>query len=384
MKLFYFAFFLLVWTTAAHAQHELRWMVGMDYGIPWKSFDQGRNVLRGTVPSHQLNLNTGMQYRAFNRLGIELGVGQAVRKFRMVDDQLRTESPSYRAVLREKNLYLSAFGGLQWYFPLPAEDYFVLTGGYAWNYVGSKGLAATTKFVEANQDIAVQNQYQGSNHSFYGELGYEGVPAGRSTLYIGLKVNIGQSPILKGQYVVTDQLGSASYSDAFQDKGSYIGMNLKYYLRVFHKDKVKRAPKPERAPRQRKRVVDTPPTEVKQILKDTMLVEGRQVIVGKTIVAQHPDVTIQVWDAEAIDGDSITLILNGIVLVENLPLTDTKFELKAKLQPGKNYLVLHAKNQGKYPPNTAAIIVDDGNRKNQVALKSNLKSSGALEITLGK
>jgi hypothetical protein len=45
--------------------------------------------------------------------------------------------------------------------------------------------------------------------------------------------------------------------------------------------------------------------------------------------------------------------------------------------------VLYAHNQGKYPPNTAAIIVDDGIRKNQIALKSNLKTSGAIEITLG-
>ncbi|MFN8397269.1 MAG: hypothetical protein U0176_21780 [Bacteroidia bacterium] len=53
-------------------------------------------------------------------------------------------------------------------------------------------------------------------------------------------------------------------------------------------------------------------------------------------------------------------------------------------QPGKNYLVMYAHNQGKYPPNTAAIIVDDGTRQNQIELKSNLNTSGALEITLGK
>lgn len=379
--------YLLVCTLAlcgtVLAQHDLNILASVDYGIPLNTYDQRRDILHGTAPTRQFNMNTGLQYRAFNHLGFEVGIGQSIRTLRAVDDRLAQDSPEFRSVMRSKNHYITAFGGLQCYLPMSDDDYFVFSGGYAWNYIGGGSVSATDHFVAGSQTLSVNSQYAKSTHSFYGEFGYHGSPAGRSTLYIGLKVNIGTSPIMTSSYAVATNDGSASYTDAVTDKGTYIGMNLKYYLNVLHKDKVERQPKPEKKPRERKHKVDTAPMEVKHILKDTMIVDGRPVLVGQSMVAKSAEVTISVWDAEAIDGDSIALILNGEYLLQNQSLTGEKILVKAKLKPGKNYLVMYAHNQGKYPPNTAAIIVDDGIRKNQIELKSNLKTSGALEITLG-
>lgn len=371
-------------STVAFAQHDLRWMAGMDYGIPINAYDQSRSVMRGTIPSRQFDLNTGLQYRAFNRIGIELGVGQDSRKLRIVDHLLSTESPGYRAVTHVKNHYLSVFGALQFYVPLPDEDFLVFSGGYSWNFAGGQSLSVSDDFVHGHQNLTVTNQYLGSNHSFFGEIGYNGPPGSHSSLYVGMKVNVGASPLMTGDYQVTNTVTADSYSDKIVDKGSYVALDLKYYLTALHKDKVERDPKPAKEPKEHRKKVDSQPVEVKHILKDTVVVEGRPVIVGQTIAAQNPEITIRVWDAEAIDGDSISLILNGEYILRNEALTATKVDVKARLQPGKNYLVLYAHNQGKYPPNTAAIIVDDGIRKNQIELKSNLKTSGALEITLGK
>jgi hypothetical protein len=376
MKRCYLFVCLLVMAGQAYCQHDLNWMIGIDYGVPVNSFAQNRSVLSGTIPSHQFNINTSFQYRAFNRIGLEFGVGQAIRTMRAVDRRLADESPDYKSVMHVKNHYLMAHGGLQLYLPMPEGDFFVFSGGYCWNYAGGKSQSATETFVHADEDIVVTTYYKGSNNSIYGEIGYNSPSEARMALYIGLKANVGTRPIMKGDYTVTSQAQDASYSDHFEDKTTYIGMNIKYYLNVLHKDKAERRPKKDKQDKQ--------PVEVKHILKDTMVIEGRPVIVGKSILAFNPDITISLWDAEAIDGDTVSLILNGEYILRNQALTADKIDVKAKLQQGKNYLVLYAHNQGKYPPNTAAIIVDDGERKNQIELKSNLKSNGAIEITLGK
>ncbi len=379
--------YLTLCTLALHctllAQHDLSVMAGLDYGIPVNDYAQNRAVLHGTAPTHQLNLNIGLQYRVSNRIGLEVGIGQSIRSLRAVDQRFADLSPQFRSVMRSKNHYITAFGGLQFYIPLPAEDRLVITAGYAWNYVGAQSLNKTEEFVGGNQHFSALQQFQKSNHGYYGEFGYQGTPAGRSALYVGLKVQVGASPLMTATYTATGDDPSVNYNDAVTDKGTYIGLNLKYYVNVLHRDKVLRAPKPDRVPRERRRKVDTAPAEVKHILKDTMVVAGREVAVGQSMVAKNAEVTISVWDAEAIDGDSIALILNGEYILQNQSLTEEKILVKAQLKPGKNYLVLYAHNQGKYPPNTAAIIVDDGIRKNQIELKSNLKTSGALEITLG-
>lgn len=385
MKKIYLAVMLLGCGLAVMAQHDLFWTGGFDYGIPVNGYAQNRNVLRGTIPSRQCNFSTGLQYRIANRVGIDLGISQSIRTLRARDRQFASDAPMFKSIIKSKNHYLTLSGSLQYYVPIAEEDFFVVSGGYAWNFTGSKGLVATDTFYTGQQALAISQQYLGSNHAFLGEVGYQGTPAGRSTLYLGLKVNVGLTPFARGSYVRSgDANGAGAQEDVIQDKGSYIGLVVKYGLKVAHKEKVERQPKPAKVRKEKPAKVDSAPLEIKHILKDTMMVAGRAVAVGQSMIAKSADVTISIWDAEAIDGDSIALMLNGEYIIQNLSLTDEKIVLKAKLQPGKNYLVLYAHNQGKYPPNTAAIIVDDGIRKNQIALKSNLKTSGALEITLGQ
>ena len=364
------------------AQHDLSLMAGFDYGIPVNSYDQGKNVLYGTVPSRQFNMNTGIRYRAFDRIGIEGGIGQSIRTMRLGDNQFETESGNFNAVIKSKNHYLTGYVGLQGYVPVGDGAFLVIGGGVNWNNAGNSTLHSDATYVKGNESLNIQNAYQGSNRSFYGEFGYLGSPAGRSSMYIGAKVNIGESALMQGHYTATNNTSGTSYTDNVTDKGTFIGMNLKYYFRVMRKERELKDKHTKRLHRVKKPdpVVLHPVKPVEPIMQ----LEGRDVKIDDNIKAMGAEITISVWDSQAEDGDTVSVYLNGQLLKGNIPLKNAKYEFKAKLDPGKNYLVLYAHNLGKYPPNTAAIIVDDGVKKHQVVVESTLKMSGSVEITLGQ
>jgi len=107
---------------------------------------------------------------------------------------------------------------------------------------------------------------------------------------------------------------------------------------------------------------------------------GRRYRIQETMTVSSPSVTLAVWDKNRVDGDEISLYLNGEPLLEEYTVSRTRKSMVLKLKPGSNTIVMQALNLGKVPPNTAAISVDDGDKKKTLTLVSDLKQSGALEI----
>ena len=83
-----------------------------------------------------------------------------------------------------------------------------------------------------------------------------------------------------------------------------------------------------------------------------------------------------------IDGDIISLNLNGKWILQNYTLEKEHKEIRVKLQAGTNYLVLHAHNLGIYSPNTAAVSLFDGKKTQTIVLESTLNASGTIQIDL--
>lgn len=109
-------------------------------------------------------------------------------------------------------------------------------------------------------------------------------------------------------------------------------------------------------------------------------INGRRFNVQKTITSEREIIKISVWDKNKVDGDIISLYLNGELVLENFTVSHTKKEIEVQLHAGSNILVMHAINLGKVPPNTAALSINDGSKKKIITLVSDLKKSGAVEI----
>ena len=107
---------------------------------------------------------------------------------------------------------------------------------------------------------------------------------------------------------------------------------------------------------------------------------GRKVRIHDEIESGDETLLIQVYDKGKIDGDRISLYLNGELLLEDYTVGKIKKELTLHLKPGENYLVMHALNLGRIPPNTAAIRIFRNGRPKDIILNSDMYKSGGLKI----
>lgn len=68
---------------------------------------------------------------------------------------------------------------------------------------------------------------------------------------------------------------------------------------------------------------------------------------------------IDIWDYGTEDGDIITLLFNNEVILSRYKLTGRIKQLHLPLQAGANTLTIRAENEGRIPPNTARIHIQD-------------------------
>ena len=95
---------------------------------------------------------------------------------------------------------------------------------------------------------------------------------------------------------------------------------------------------------------------------------------------QGSRLNIHVWDNGTVDGDRVTLFLNGERLLYNHYVNKHKMAIPVTLKQDNNFLILHAEDIGSITPNTVAVSVDDGVKEQTIILSSNLDFSGAVMI----
>lgn len=108
---------------------------------------------------------------------------------------------------------------------------------------------------------------------------------------------------------------------------------------------------------------------------------GRKVVHQGQIRMEKSQVEFVIYDAGFVDGDSISLNMNGKWILENYALTAEKKKIQIQLSPGQNnYLVMYALNLGKDPPNTAAISYFENGSEIRLQIKSSLLECGAINF----
>jgi hypothetical protein len=102
----------------------------------------------------------------------------------------------------------------------------------------------------------------------------------------------------------------------------------------------------------------------------------------KTIEIDSSSITVALYDNGEIDGDSISLYFNGKLLLSHKRLSDKaiKFTLDVDRNQEVNELVMYAENLGTIPPNTALMLVYDGENRYEVRISSDLQKSGTIRF----
>ncbi|MBK7123786.1 MAG: hypothetical protein IPH68_13920 [Chitinophagaceae bacterium] len=110
--------------------------------------------------------------------------------------------------------------------------------------------------------------------------------------------------------------------------------------------------------------------------------EKRNTDVIKTIEIDNTGFTVALYDNGEIDGDSISLFFNGSLLLSHKRLSDKPITLKLNVDELRdiNELIMYAENLGTIPPNTALMVVNDGDNRYEVRISSDLQKSGVIRF----
>jgi PKD repeat protein len=122
-------------------------------------------------------------------------------------------------------------------------------------------------------------------------------------------------------------------------------------------------------------VVSAPPVSMEKRTRELV----------RSIPVENDSILISLYDNGIIDGDSITLIYNDKVILSRHLLSGKALSFSLKMEKAEaatNELTMYAENLGSIPPNTALMIINDGNNKHQVNVSSSRSSNGVVSFTI--
>jgi archaellum component FlaF (FlaF/FlaG flagellin family) len=110
-----------------------------------------------------------------------------------------------------------------------------------------------------------------------------------------------------------------------------------------------------------------------------------QVNERKTVEAQQVNfvsdsLQLALYDNGEVDGDTVSVLLNGELILIKQGLKATAIKKTIYIQPGQAefILVLYAENLGKYAPNTGLLVVYDGEERYQLRFSADLQQNAAV------
>lgn len=122
-------------------------------------------------------------------------------------------------------------------------------------------------------------------------------------------------------------------------------------------------------------------TEINEV-KTGLNFEKRKADVLKTIQIENETFNVNLYDNGEVDGDSISLFYNNKLILSHKRLSEKPITLTLDASTGEavNELTMYAENLGEIAPNTALMVVMDGEKRYEVRISSDLKNSGTIRF----
>lgn len=378
-------FIILLFQAKLYSQQEL--YVGGEFigGIMSGSAIE-TDLLKQRNYSPTLGGQINASIRLFDRFAVEGGIGQHWSRYRLIDRDFANQTEDFSIKIRNSNYHWNYYVAASAFFRIKQTDsYFYGKFALSFNTYSEASVSEQAKLEISSRNIDRRldytTTYKGTNYSLIPEIGVQHKFFKGNLLSLGLRYNIGQTTAFESNYTVTDNQTGVKSGDGLTSKGSNITFTLRYDFRLYHiPDREKKAKKVSlddiAIDVSKKKDEKEEPKEHKKEYKD----EGRKIVISERIKVDNKKVKIQLWDHQSVDGDRVSLVLNDKWILENYTLKKEKYEMEVELQEGVNTFVLHALNLGKISPNTAAILVTDGDKEYRLTLQSTLDKSGTLKI----
>ncbi len=117
------------------------------------------------------------------------------------------------------------------------------------------------------------------------------------------------------------------------------------------------------------------------ITQKAAVIAGRKTEFSQIVNFKSDSLELSLYDNGEIDGDTVSVYMNGEVFWANQGLKATAIKKTIYLPPGNNdefTLVMFAENLGKYPPNTGLLVVHDGQDVYNLRFSSDFKMNAGI------
>ena len=244
---------------------------------------------------------------------------------------------------------------LQVIFPLKARKFSNLSIGIA----GGHNQVRLVTLEHNERDIAV-NLFTNKGHRYFiaPHIGFQQEFKGNYfTLAATFKRHIAPRPLMEADLTGNNAIAHYSFH------GGYLGIYLKYDWHLNKKDRT---------------TATIANSEVDKELID------RPTVTEKNLAVNRQLVKVKIWDHSRIDGDIISVKLNGNIVLVKHELIRKKKVLYLKLNEGINDLTIMAHNRGLFGENTCAVVVKHGAKKDRFIFNTNEKHHESMEILFKK
>ena len=109
----------------------------------------------------------------------------------------------------------------------------------------------------------------------------------------------------------------------------------------------------------------------------------RKTVVIRTIEFKTDSLTLSIFDNGIVDGDTVSVVLNGEVIIPKQGLTEKAYRKVVQITPAMGdslQLVMYAENLGTIPPNSGLLIIEDGTDRYEVGFEGDMKKSSAVRL----
>ncbi len=127
------------------------------------------------------------------------------------------------------------------------------------------------------------------------------------------------------------------------------------------------------------RIVDVPKRLPKP--KEIGNPNKRKTRIQAEFVTRNAFVKLMLRDNREVDGDTVSVFLNGQCVLHAYGLQSKTFVRTIEIDPTKkNELLLYAETEGRLPPCTVALSLRDSKRKQDFIIQSSMKENGAIQL----
>src|SRR6185369_6198252 len=109
----------------------------------------------------------------------------------------------------------------------------------------------------------------------------------------------------------------------------------------------------------------------------------KETVVIREVPFRSDSIRIHLYDNGEIDGDTVTILLNGRVLMDKVGLTAAGIRQTIFLSPDLGdsiLLVMYAENLGSIPPNSGMLVLYDGSQRYDIRFVGDLQKSSAIVL----